>query len=78
MTMPRRTRPTAHTGREIARKLTTDRSYLQALRQRIAARRAVWGRAMHGDAAALIELGRLVLDQGTDDEDEYRPKEERR
>ena len=67
MTTSRRIRPTAHTGRETARKLTTDRSYLRALRQRVAARTDLWDRAMHGDAEALIALGRLVLDQHDDD-----------
>jgi len=70
MTTSRRIRPTAHTGRETARKLTTDRSYLRALRQRVAARTDLWDRAMHGDAEALIALGRLVLDQNDDNEDD--------
>ena len=57
------------TARTIARGLITP-AYLQALRQRVTARRDLWDRAMHGDAAALIELGRLVLDQNDDNEDD--------
>ena len=57
------------TARTIARGLIT-RDYLHALRQRVTARRDLWDRAMRGDAEALIALGRLVLDQGTDDEDD--------
>ena len=55
------------TARTIARGLIT-RDYLHALRQRVTARRDLWDRAMHGDAEALIALGRLVLDQHDDDD----------
>ena len=57
------------TARTLARGLITP-TYLQMLRQRVTARADLWERAMGGDAEALIELGRLVLDQGTDDEDD--------
>ena len=57
------------TARTIARGLIT-RDYLHALRQRVTARRDLWDRAMRGDAEALIALGRLVLDQHDDDNED--------
>ena len=56
-------------ARTIARALITP-TYLQMLRQRVAAKQALFDAAEHGDAEALIALGRLVLDQGNKDDNE--------